>query len=90
MILLLLAVTVVFVWYVYNDVSFGINEGVVVNKQYVREHYRCIGKLIQRISESYNKTLQKEIDGKIRYKIISVPKEEYEKININDYYKLEE
>ena len=35
----------------------------MINKQYVRGHYRRIGKIIQRISESYNITLQKEIDG---------------------------
>ena len=87
MILLLVAVTGVLVQFIYNDVTFGVNEGIVVNKYYRHGYNTHTGKTSFYHPESYNITLQKEIDGKIRTKTISVPKQKYNEIEINDYYR---
>lgn len=86
LILLLVIVVGVIVWAVYDEVTFGANEGIVVDKYYRHSYTTFTGKVYIHHPESYNITLQKEIDDKNRTKTISIPKEEYEKININDYY----
>lgn len=86
MILLLVAVIGVLVWSIYNDVTFGVNEGIVIDKHYSQAYYHHTGSTSTYHPESYYIILQKEINGKNRTKTISIPKEEYEKININDYY----
>lgn len=83
---------------VYNEVSFGEKEGIIIDKYYREAHtshsMMYIGKsMIPKTThhkESWNFKIEKEIDGEKRSITVKVNEDTYNQYNIGDYFKKEE
>lgn len=80
---------------IYQDISYGEKEGIIIDKYYEKAYtthsMMYVGKvLIPRNHyhpESWNLKLEKEVNGQKKTIVISVNKSDYDTYNVGDYYK---
>lgn len=92
--LLIIAVISIFGIIIYQNVSYGKKEGIIINKYYKGPYttttYVMSGKVMIPItnyhSESWNFELQKEVNGKNKNITVEVTENMYNKYNIGDYF----
>jgi len=83
---------------VCNEASFGVKEGIIIDKYYKGAHtthsMMMSGKvMISRTThhkESWNFKIEKEINGKKKFITVKVSEDIYNQYNIGDYFKKEE
>lgn len=82
---------------IYEEVSFGEKEGIIIDKYYKQAYtttsmMMCGKVMIPRIihhPETWNFKIEKEIDGEKKSITITVSEDIYNKYNIGEYFKKE-
>ena len=86
-------------YYIYSYATYGTKEGTIIDKRYIPAHTYTTtstsyvnGSTINLPSQNYQAecytfAIQKLVNGKTKSISITVTKEEFEKYNIEDYFK---